>query len=92
MGQHVPLPVVSRVVKAGSPFRIVVHGSNLQSGIKVFINDTATEWSLVSWKTPTKIILQGGAQLKAAVPKGTPVNLLFVNPDGGSAAMTGWSW
>lgn len=83
---------ISTLVKMGSPFRIAVNGSNLQNGIKVTINNSAAQWSPVAWKSATKIILKGGAALKAAVPKGTPTNFTFVNPDGGSAIVTGWSW
>ena len=86
----VPPPVVTAMVKMVNPFRIVVYGSNLQSGIKVYID--ANRWRDVGWKGTTRIVLKGGAELKAAVPQGTPRDFTFVNPDGGAAIVTGWSW
>jgi hypothetical protein len=83
---------VSTVKKMGSPFRIVVNGSNLQSGIKVYINNSGTEWSPVTWKSATKVIIGGGSALKSAIPKGTPTTFTFMNPDGGTFTLAGWSW
>jgi|GEM_PF-6586857 len=34
----------------------------------------------------------GGGSLQSYVPKGTPMDFLFVNPDGGTATVTGWRW
>jgi PKD repeat protein len=83
-------PVVTLVKKSSPPFTIVVTGSNFQSTIKAFIN--GTEWTSVTYKSTTKIKLTGGASLKAVVPKGVPTNFTFVNPDGGTATVTGWTW
>ena len=82
-------PHLSLMQKLGNPFRISVVGSNLKNGIKVFIN--GSEWTNVSWKSENKIILKGGKSLKSAVPKNTPTNFLFVNPDGGET-MVNWQW
>lgn len=70
-------------------FKIVVTGSNLQRGIRVFIN--GGEWSSVTYKNSTKIQLKGGASLKTVVPKGVPTTFRFLNPDGGEATTT-WSY
>lgn len=86
----VPPPVIMSMVKKGNPFRIVVYGSNLKGEIKVFIS--ANRWSKVLWKSTNQIVIKGGASLKAAVPQGTPTDFTFVNPDGGAAMVTGWSW
>ena len=80
-------PVITLIKKVAPPFKIVVTGSNLQNGIKVFIN--STEWTSVVWKKTTKIQLTGA--IKAAVPKGSVKTFRFVNPDGGEASTT-WSW
>ena len=69
------------------PFTIVVNGSNLQNGIRVFIN--GVEWTSVLWKKDTKIKLSGA--VKTAVPKNTPTSFRFLNPDGGEASLT-WQW
>jgi hypothetical protein len=80
-------PVVSLMKKAAPPFRIVVVGSNLQRGIRVFID--GAEWTSVVWKNTGKFLLKGA--LKSAIPKGVAKTFRFVNPDGGETTMT-WSW
>ncbi len=80
-------PVITLVKKASPPFKLVVTGSNLQNGIRVFID--GTEWTSVVWKNPGKIQLTGA--VKAAVPKGTTHTFRFLNPDGGEATTT-WGW
>jgi PKD repeat protein len=87
---NAPLPLVTAVAKMGPPFRLVVKGSNLQDGIQVSIN--GTRWTNVAWKSTTKIVIKGGASLKAAVPKGTPTTFTFGNPDGGTTTVSNWSW
>ena len=54
-------------------------------GIKVFVN--GAEWTSVIWKNTGKIQLTGS--IKAAVPKGTPTDFKFLNPDGGSVEIKG---
>ena len=81
-------PVITSLVKKSPPFKIIVNGSNLQSGIQVFIN--GTPWTSVVYKSTAKIVLTGST-LKTAVPKGVPTTFRFVNPDGGEAT-TVWSW
>jgi PKD repeat protein len=84
-----PPPVITLMKKVTPPFTIVVTGSNLQSGIQVYIN--GTRWSGVQWKNAGKIKLTGGASLKAAVPKGVTTTFRFVNPDTGEST-TFWMW
>lgn len=81
-------PVITALSKL-SPFAIKVTGSNLQQGIRVFIN--GTEWTTVTWKSPTKLTIGGGKTLKSAVPKGVQASFRFLNPDGGEAETT-WGW
>ena len=85
-----PPPVIALIKKVAPPFTLVVTGSNLQNGIEVFIN--GSEWANVVYKKSTKIKLAGGKSLKTVVPKGVPTNFTFVNPDGGTATVSGWSW
>ena len=82
-------PVIGVLTKGSAPFRITVTGSNLQNGIKVYINGVL--WTNVSWVSKLKIVLNGGSALKAKVPKNTPTSFQFVNPDAGSTTVT-WSW
>jgi PKD repeat protein len=84
----VPPPVVTSMTKL-VPFGIKVTGSNLQNGIRVFIN--GTEWTNVQWKSTSKVKILGGASLKAVVPKGTTRTFRFLNPGGGEATMT-WGY
>jgi len=82
-------PVITLIKKVAPPFTLVITGSNLQSGIRVFINEA--EWTTVAWKNSGKIKLGGGKALKAVVPKGTSTQFRFLNPDGGSATQS-FSW
>jgi PKD repeat protein len=81
-------PIITSLAKM-NPFAIKVAGSNLQQGVRVFIN--GTEWTTVTWKNTTKLTLGGGKALKAAVPKGIQTQFRFLNPDGGEAS-TLWGW
>ncbi|MEW6758348.1 MAG: PKD domain-containing protein [Acidobacteriota bacterium] len=81
-------PQISSILKKTGPFRLLVNGSNLQQGIRVFIN--GVEWTTVTWKSSAKIVLKGST-LKTAVPKGTPTVFRFVNPDGGEVSTT-WQY
>ncbi len=80
-------PTISRVSKAASPFRLIVMGSNFQSGCIVHINGNPVPTT--TFKSSTKVVAKKGAALKAYVPKGVAVQVTVVNPDGGvSAAYT----
>ena len=83
----VPPPVIALIKKASPPFKLVVTGSNLQRGIRVFID--GTEFTSVVWKNTGKIQLTG--TIKTVVPKGTTHTFRFLNPDGGEASTT-WGW
>lgn len=88
-------PVVDSMTKMGNPFRITVYGSNLQEGLKVYIDgrlwgDTSNS-RLVKWKDENKIVIKKGHALKNSVPKSTDTVFRFVNPDGGETTLT-WRW
>jgi hypothetical protein len=97
LASAVPPPSVSSIVKMASPFRIIVNGRNLQREVKVYIStfhngDDPPDWSPIVWKSIRKVVLKDGSiALKDALPKGTPANFTFVNPDGGCAIVSGWS-
>ncbi len=84
-----PPPRVTTMTKQTGPFRFVAKGSGFQSGVRVYID--GTEWPTVQYKSETKVILGGGASLKAAVPRGVAKTFRFVNPDGGSSTYV-FSW
>ena len=85
----VPPPVITSLTKAGNPFRITVAGSNLQSGIQVYINGSL--WTNVQYVSSTSLKIKGGSSLKALVPKGISTQFRFVNPDGGEATVN-WQY
>ncbi len=82
-------PVITAIKKVAPPFAIVITGSNLQNGIRVFIN--GAEWTSVAWKNLGKMKLGGGKALKAVVPKGASTLVRLLNPDGGSVTQT-FTW
>lgn len=82
-------PSVTSMQKLGNPFRINVNGSNLQNGVRVFIN--GSEWTTLQWKSTSLLKIKGGGSLKALVPKGTPASFRFLNPDGGEVTLN-WQW
>jgi PKD repeat protein len=77
-------PVISTMTKL-TPFAIKVTGSYFQPGIQVFIGTSPTPWSSVTSKNTTTIVIPGGPSLKNLFPKGQPVAITLVNPDGGFA-------
>jgi hypothetical protein len=82
-------PVVSSISKKGNPFRFVVSGSNIQSGVVVYINDEI--YTNAMWKSSSKLVIKGGSALKTVVPKGVDTSFKFVNPDKGEAIVV-WRW
>jgi hypothetical protein len=82
-------PAVSGMKKLSQPFRIKVEGSGFQPGIRVRIN--GADWTDVRLKGAGRLLIEGGAALKSAVPKDTLIHFEFVNPDGQSTSLE-WSW
>ena len=72
-----------------NPFRIVVHGTNLQYGVQVYIN--GVQWGNLTWKNTYKLILKGGNSLQTVVPMNVPTQFRFVNPDGSELTVI-WQW
>lgn len=85
----VPPPQITSMAKSGNPFKVKVTGSNLQDGVRVFIE--GAEWTLLKWKSSSQLLIKGGTSLKTAVPKNTPRRFRFLNPDGGEAVLV-WQW
>lgn len=76
-------PIVTQIKKRGQPeFQIVIKGRNLQPGVAVYIN--GVQWYSTTWKSTSKIRLNGGPALKAVAPPNIPLQFTLVNPDGGS--------
>lgn len=82
-------PVITSISKVpGEPFRVRILGANFQPGVVVFIANDASPWPSVKMKDSATLTLKKGATLKARFPKGVPVVLRVVNPDGGQASAT----
>ncbi len=82
-------PVITSISKvSGEPFRIRILGANFQIGVVVFIGADATPWPSVKMKDSATLTLKKGSTLKSRFPKGVPVTLRVVNPDGGQASMS----
>ena len=79
-------PQVISVSKLSDPFRIKLRGSNFQSSMKVYINDSL--WTNVKWKSQSLIVIKGGKSLKSAL--GNKATIVLVNPDGGETTFL-WS-
>ncbi len=82
-------PVITSISKvSGEPFRIRILGAKFQVGVVVFIGADATPWPSVKMKDSATLTLKKGSTLKSRFPKGVPVTLRVVNPDGGQASMS----
>lgn len=80
-GPAITPPVITSVSKATSPFRLHVYGSNFKPGCVVKINGVTVP--LTTYKDSTHVVAKKGSALKAMCPKGTPVKITVLNPDGG---------
>ena len=74
-------PQVSDVRILTSPFRLKVLGTDFQAGCSVTLGGVPAP--LVQFKNGQKLVLKKGLALKNLVPKGTPVEIVVTNPDGG---------
>ena len=84
-GPVVVNPTISSVVKATSPFRLKVYGSNFKPGAVVKINGVAAPYA-TTYKNSTYLVAKKGAALKALCPKGVTVLVTVENTDGGVSA------
>jgi len=77
-------PTISSIHKALNPFRLVVLGSNFHGAVTASIG--GTPWTNVVVKSGSKVVIKGGAALKALLPKGTPVAITITNTDDGGTS------
>lgn len=82
-------PIATLVCKMQNPFRVGITGTNLQQGLQVILN--GEPWTEVSWKSTGRVVLKGGAALKAHLPKDQRSILTLVNPDGERSTVS-WCW
>ncbi len=76
-------PVVSSVSQKTGPWRLILLGSNFHNPCTVKVNGVAK--GTVTWKSATKLVAKG-ADLKAACPKGTTVQITVTNNDDGGTS------
>ena len=82
-----PAPTITSVTQLSNPFRIRIDGADFQAGVKVYIGTSTTAWSSVQYVSSTRLILSG-QNLSRRFPRGTPVAIKVVNPDGQFATTT----
>ena len=76
-------PSISSATKKGSPFKVIINGSNIHEFAQVFIGGDAGPWPEVQWKNGGKLVLKGA---KDRFPVGVPVEILVKNPNCGTAS------
>jgi hypothetical protein len=74
-----PAPAVSGAAALSDPFRLKVSGGGFRAGCSVELGGQPAPQT--RWKNEGLVLAKGGG-LKAMVPKGTPVEIVVVNPDG----------
>lgn len=82
VGVPIP-PVLASVTALSNPFRLKVVGQDFQSGCAVTLDGTPVP--SVTVVNSGKLLLKGGAALKAMVPRNVPVCVTVTNPDGGTS-------
>jgi len=82
-------PAILTGTKLQDPFRLKLTGWNFQEGSAAFINGVQAPSATYKGKdaktSQTKMVIGGGNQLKALLPKGQPVCITIQNPDGHSS-------
>jgi len=80
-GPVITPPTITSVTKATDPFKLHIYGSNFKPGCVVKIN--GAQVPTTTYKDSTHVVAKKGSALKNMCPKGTPVKITVVNPDGG---------
>ena len=77
-------PSIAGIAKAGSPFRLVVLGSNFHPGCAVRVEGSPVPST--TYKDSGRIVAKRGRALKAMVPAGVPVRITVLNTDDGGVS------
>jgi hypothetical protein len=78
-------PVVTGVKKAGNPFRIIITGTGLKTGLSVQV--AGQPWTTFVLTPETQVKLKGSG-LKALFPPSTFVPIRLLNADGGEVTVS----
>ncbi len=81
------MPQIDSVTALKRPFRLDVRGTAFDAAAAVYIGADTTPWPTAVVEA-THASIGGGKSLKARFPKGMPVSIRLVNPDGGTATAT----
>jgi hypothetical protein len=68
-------------------FQVAIAGTGFDLGIRAYIGNDATPWPTLVRRSDLSVVL-AGTGLKRRFPKGAPVGVRLVNPDGGEATVT----
>lgn len=83
-------PVIFSITRKTRPWRLILVGSNFHNPCTLQINGQT--YGTLIWKSSTKVVAKG-ADLKAACPKGTTVQVTITNSDdGGTSTGYAFSW
>ncbi len=74
-------PTVTSVAKATNPFRVVIMGSNYHAGLQASVG--GQPWTNLTLSSDMKVVLKGGAALKALFPTDAWVPIVLTNPADG---------
>jgi hypothetical protein len=74
-------PVISNIKKSAGTFQLVVLGSNFHARTSAVIG--GIPWTNVATKSPGKVVIKGGAELRAMLPKRVAVPIAIKNEDDG---------
>lgn len=73
-------PKITVISTLKSPFRLLVMGNYFLPGARVLINRSIAP--TVQVKSSIKIVVKGGRTLKSLLPRGVPVPIVVINPEG----------
>lgn len=80
-------PAITQVQQLKDPFRIEIDGRYFRQGVAVYIGTGTSPWPSVTRLDSEHLLLRGSG-LSAKFPRGVPVTIRVVNPDGQYATTT----
>ncbi len=78
---------ITRATALSGPLRIRIDGTGFQAGVKVYIGSSTTPWANTQFVSSTRLQLSGEG-LSRRFPRGQPVTIRVVNPDGHAVSTT----
>ena len=81
----VPPPTISRAAAGGQTFQLVLRGANFHPSAQIQIDGAPAPQTV--YKSGSKLMAKGGAELKAMLPKGVAVQITVKNEDDGGGSV-----